>query len=143
MRKYRTALVFLLAASCLAAAPKFEKFIPPAESHGMTLAGYGCDRMRIADSAAASKGGSYWSLILWATYGKDHKRYWQKNYDTFHITIGHTVQSAGESAGSGDAIAPISTDTYDLTPMAKACADWATVVKSNLKIDGNGQKTKD
>jgi hypothetical protein len=140
--KFRTALVFLLAASCLAASPKLDKFVPPAESHGKALSGYGCDRMQIADSAAASKGGSYWSLVLWATYGTDHKRYWQKTYDTFHITIGHAVSHAGESAGSGAAIAPVATDTYDLTPMINACGDWANFVKSTLKIDGNGQKVE-
>jgi|HubBroStandDraft_1064217.scaffolds.fasta_scaffold51870_2 hypothetical protein len=140
---YRTALVLLFVATCLAASPKFDKFIPPAESHGKTLSGYGCDRMQIADSAAASKGGSYWSLLLWAQYGDDHKRYWQKTYDTFHVTIGHAVQNNGESAGGGGAIAPVATDSYDLTPMANACASWAAVVKSTLKIDGNGQKSKD
>jgi hypothetical protein len=142
MRKHRIALLLLFAASCLAAAntPKLEKFVPPAESHGVTLAGYGCDRMQIADSAAASKGGSYWSLILWATYGKDKKRYWQKTYDTFHITIGHAVQNGGESAADGGPISAVATDTYDLTPMVNACADWAYFVKSTLKIDGNGQK---
>ncbi|HKN62630.1 MAG TPA: hypothetical protein VJW93_15720 [Candidatus Acidoferrales bacterium] len=140
--KYWTALVLFLAVSCLAAdkKPKFEKFVPPAESHGAAITGYGCDRMHIADSSSTSKSSSYWNLILWAQYGTDHKKYWTKTYDTFQVPVNHSVKSAGESASTGAPIAGFETMSYDFTSLDNACADWGALVQTTLKIKPNGDK---
>jgi hypothetical protein len=144
MRKYGIALVLVLAASCLADTkkPKLEKFIPPAQSHGMEIAGYGCDRQHVSDNPDASKASSFWSLLLWAQYGKEHKRYWQKTYDTFKIPVKPSVIHAGESAGTGAAIGAFSAEDYDFTSLDQACADWGAQVKSTLKIEANGNKVE-
>jgi len=140
--KYWTALVLFLAVSCLAAdkKPKFEKFVPPAESHGAAITGYGCDRMHIADSSSNAKSSSYWNLILWAQYGADHKKYWTKTYDTFQVPVNHAIKSAGESASTGAPIAGFETMSYDFTSLDNACADWGALVQTTLKIKPNGDK---
>lgn len=139
---YRTALVLLLAASFLAAdkKPKFDKFVPPVESHGAAITGYGCDRLHIADNSTTSKSSSYWNLILWAQYGTDHKKYWTKTYDTFNIPVNHAVKSAGESASTGAPIAGVEFMSYDFSTLDKACADWGALVQTTLKIKPNGEK---
>lgn len=137
MRKYKTALVFLFLASCVAGSqkPKLDKLLPPAETHGMTMNGYGCDKDHVADSPSTSKNSSYWTLIVWAQYGKEHKKYWKKTYGTFEVPVKNSVNSSGESAGSGAAIGAYSTESYDFTAMDKACAEWGEHVKSNVKVE--------
>jgi hypothetical protein len=136
MTKYETGLVLLFAASCLAGAqkPKLAKFLPPLESHGLTISGYGCDRLFVADNPTP-RSVSFWSLIVWAQYGKDHKKYWQKTYGNYEIPVKPSVSSNGESAAGGDAIGGYETKSYDFTPMDKACAEWSAQMKSTLKID--------
>lgn len=136
MTKYETALVLLLAASCPAGAqrPKPAKFLPPPESHGLTISGYGCDRQSVADSPTP-RSVSFWSLVVWAQYGKEHKRYWQKTYGTYEIPVKPSVNSNGESAEAGDPIGEYETRSYDFTPMDKACAEWTAQIKSTLQID--------
>lgn len=136
MRKYQTAVAFLFAASCVAGSqkPKAEKFLPPVESHGMTISGYGCDKEHVADSRSSTNV-SYWTLTVWAQYGKEHKRYWKKTYGTFEVPVKHAVNSSGESAGSGEAIGGYDTESYDLAPMEKACAEWGAQVQSTLKME--------
>lgn len=146
MKKYRTALAFLLPALCLASPqkPKADKFLPPRESHGMTITGYGCDRAYVGDNASASKDVSFWTLIVWVQYGKDHKRYWQKTYGSYQVPVKHIMHSDGESAGSGDAIGAYGIKSYDFTSMDKACAEWGEHVKSTLKIEPDtGEKLKE
>src|SRR5580704_7120313 len=122
MRKYGTALVLLFAASCVAGAqkPKPNKFLPPPESHGMTISGYGCDRVYMANSSSTSKSVAFWMLNVWAQYGKEHKKYWQKTYGTYEIPVKNSVNSNGETAGGGDAIGEFEVKSYDFTPMDKA-----------------------
>ena len=145
MRKYWTALILLFAASCLPGSEKqkLDKFLPPIESHGMTISGFGCDRLYVANSTSTSKNISFWTLILWAQYGKDHKKYWQKSYDTYQIPVMNSVNSNGESAASGEAIGGFETKSYDFTSLDKRCADWGALVQSTLKIGPNGEKVKD
>ena len=145
MRKYWTALVLLFAASCPAGSEKqkLDKFLPPIESHGMTISGYGCDRVYVANSTSTSKNISFWTLILWAQYGKDHKKYWQKSYDTYQIPIMNSVNSIGESAASGEALGAFEKKSYDFTSLDKGCADWGALVQSTLKVAPNGEKVKD
>lgn len=145
MRKWQTALVFLLAAPCVAGSQnaKLDKFLPPRESHGMTVTGYGCDRVFVANSPSTSKSLSFWSLVLWAQYGKDHKKYWQKTYHTYEIPVKTSVRSNGETAGGGDAIGEFELKSYDFTTLDKACADWDAEVRSTLKVDLDaGEKPK-
>lgn len=145
MGKYCTALFLFFAAPYLASSqkPKPDKFLPPIESHGMSISGYGCDRQHVADSTSTSKDSSYWTLIVWAQYGDKHKKYWQKSYDNYEIPVKHSVSSSGESAGSGAAIGAFGSESYDFTTLDKACAEWGTRVKSSLKIDPNGEKSKE
>lgn len=140
MSKYGTALLLLFAASCVVASdkPKSDKFLPPVKSHGMTISGYGCDRNHVMDNSSASKSTSFWTLIVWAQYGKDHKRYWEKTYGTYEVPVKHSINSSGESVGSGAAIGAYKTESYDFTSMDKACADWGAQVESTLKIEANG-----
>lgn len=137
MTKYKTALVFLFMASSVDGSqkPKLDKLLPPAESHGMTINGYGCDKDHVADSPSAPRNSSFWALTVWAQYGKDHKKYWRKNYGTFEVPVKTSVNSSGESAASGEAIGAYSTQSYDFTAMDKACADWGEHVKSTLKVE--------
>jgi hypothetical protein len=79
-------------------------------------------------------GKSYWTLIVWAQYGKEHKRYWQKSYGTYEIQVRNTVHSSGESAGSGAAINAYATESFDFSLMDKACAEWDAQVKSKLTV---------
>lgn len=146
MRKYKSALVFLSMASCVAGSqkPKLDKLLPPAESHGMTISGYGCDKDHVADSPSTSKNSSFWTLTVWAQYGKEHKKYWKKTYGTFEVPVKSSVNSSGESAGSGEAIGAYSTQSYDFTGMDKACADWGEHVKSTLKVEPDvGEKPRE
>ena len=126
MRKYWVSVILLSAASYIAGSqkPKLDKLLPPAESHGMAMSGYGCDKDHFADSPSTSKNSSFWSLIVWAQYGKEHKKYWRKTYGTFEVPVKNSVNSSGESAGSGEAIGAYSTNSYDFTAMDKACAEW-------------------
>ncbi|HYL64733.1 MAG TPA: hypothetical protein VE077_19130, partial [Candidatus Methylomirabilis sp.] len=136
MKKYEIAFVLILfAAPCLAGPKKQDpaKFMPPAQSHGQTITGYGCDKST-AGASTTESGGSYWSLIVWAQYGKEHKRYWQKTYNTYQVPVKHAVGSSGESAGSGGAIGAYGTESYDFSSMDKACADWGALVNSTLKV---------
>ena len=136
MTKYETGLVVLFAALCVAGAqkPKPAKFLPPPESHGVTISGYGCDRLLLADRVT-SKSVTFWTLNVWAQYGKKHKKYWQKTYGTYQIPVEYSINSNGESAESGDAIGEYETKSYDFTPIDKACAEWRAEVKSTLKLD--------
>lgn len=145
MKKCAIALVLLFAASCVASPqkPKPAKFLPPLESHGKTISGYGCDRMYVADSPSTSKSVTVWDLIVWAQYGTEHKKYWQKTYGTYQITGKNAVQSNGETAGAGDAIGEFEKKSYDFAPMDKACADWGEQMKSTLKLESNGERVKE
>src|SRR5690348_18185798 len=51
-----------------------------------------CDKSASGASTTES-GGAYWSLTVWAQYGKDHKRYWQKNYGTYQVPVKHSLRS--------------------------------------------------
>ena len=141
MRKYWTAPVLLLAASFLAGSdrPKLDKFLPPAESHGMTISAYGCDRLHVTDSSDSS----YWKLVFWAQYGGKHKRYWEKSSDTYKVPVKHSMGSSGESAGSGAPIGGYSNAVYDFSVMDKGCSEWGGRVRSALKIDSSGEKIKE
>lgn len=145
MKKYCTALVLLFAAPFLSSSqkPKPNKFLPPIESHGMTISGYGCDRLYVSDAKSTSKLTSYWTLLVWAQYGEKHKKYWQKSYDTYEIPVKNAVNSSGESAGSGEVIGGYELKSYDFTSLDKACTEWGAQVKSSLKIDSNGEKSKE
>jgi hypothetical protein len=145
MTKYGIALVLLFAASCMAGAqkPKPAKFLPPLESHGMAINGYGCDRLYVADTMPMSRSTSLWALIVWAQYGKDHKKYWQKTYNTYEIPYKNQVHSNGESAGSGAAIGGFENKSYDFTLIDKACAEWGAQMKSALKMDLDAEKPKE
>jgi hypothetical protein len=146
MKKYWIALILLSAASYIAGSqkPKLDKLVPPAESHGMTMSGYGCDKDHFADSPSTSKNSSFWSLIVWAQYGKEHKKYWKKTYGTFEVPVKNSVNSSGESAGSGEAIGAYSTNSYDFTAMDKACAEWGEHIKSIVKVEPDaGEKPKE
>lgn len=144
MKKLGTTIVCLLfATTCLAGNKKQDpaKFMPPAQSHGQPITGYGCDKSASGASTTES-GGAYWSLIVWAQYGKDHKRYWQKNYGTYQVPVKHSLGSSGESAGSGGAIGAYGTESYDFSSMDKTCADWGALVNSTLKVKPEAETTK-
>lgn len=138
MKKCAAALALFFAASCVASAQKTKpnKFLPPAESHGMTINGYGCDKQQVLD-VPASNGSSMWRLIVWSQYGKDHKRYWQKTYGTYKVEVKYAVSSSGESAASGAPIGADEAASYDFSSMDKICNDWGLEVKSNVKTDPN------
>jgi hypothetical protein len=143
MKKYGAVLVLLLALSCLAGAqkPKIDKLLPPSESHGMTISGYGCDPELLNELPGSSK--SLFNLIVWAEYGKKHKRYWGKTYGTYQITAKRSVNSSGEEVATGAPIAPNQVESYDFGPINKACDEWRLQVKSTLKIEPNeGEKPK-
>jgi hypothetical protein len=135
----KSGAVFLLffVASCVAGAQqeKLDKFIPPAESHGMGISGYGCDKVYVADSSSTSKHLSYWTLNLWAEYGKERKKNWQKTYHSFEIEAKTNMQASGESARSGAAVGAYGAESYNFTPLNQACAEWGRQLKSALKID--------
>jgi hypothetical protein len=144
MRKCRLFVMLAIAVSCLGDSRlKFEKFMPPAESHGKAVSGYGCDKQNVvAENASTSKPMSVWRLIFWAQYGDDHKRYWQKSYDTYQIPIIRSVKHSGESASTGAPIGAHETDAYDFGAMDEACNSWGTQVRSTLKVAANGTKIK-
>jgi hypothetical protein len=141
MRKSWTALVLLFAALCLAGGdkPKEDKFLPPTESHGMTISAYGCDRLHVADNSESS----FWKLVFWAQYGEKHKRYWEKSSDTYKVPVKHPMGSSGESAGSGAPIGGYSNTVYDFTLMDKGCTAWGDRVQTALKIGPTGEKIKE
>jgi hypothetical protein len=142
MRKYCAALVLLSALSCLAGAqkPKIGKLLPPSESHGKTISGYGCDPELLKELASSK---SLVQLNVWAQYGKEHKRYWQKTYGTYQVEVKRSVSSSGEEEASGTPINPQQLESYDLSPMDKACNEWKVRVRSTLKIEPNeGEKPK-
>jgi hypothetical protein len=136
MRKLASALVlFFAASSCLAGPkPKEKKLLPPSESHGMTINGYGCDKQQVS-AIPSSKDTSVWRLIVWAQYGKKHKRYWQQTYGTYKIEAKETVGSNGESAATGAPIGAYDNPSYDFGPMDKACSEWGQQVKSAFRIE--------
>jgi hypothetical protein len=145
MKKLGVACFLLFAAVCLGGPKdsKMSKFMPPAESHGMPIIGYGCDKEQVTGLPTSSHSDSYWRLILWAQYGKDHKRYWQKTYGTYEIPERDTMGSSGESAGSGATIGGFNTEEFDFRTMDKVCAEWGTQVKSTLKVDAKeGENAK-
>lgn len=107
----------------------------------MTISGYGCDRLHVSDSTSTSKPTSYWTLLVWAQYGEKRKKYWEKSYDTYEIPVKNSVNSSGESAGSGEVIGGYELKSYDFTSLDKGCAEWGAQVKSALKIAPNGDKS--
>jgi len=132
MEKYGAAIVLLLSLSCLAGAqkPKTDKLLPPSESHGMTISGYGCDPELLKDLPGSSQ--SLFDLTVWAEYGKKHKRYWEKTYGSYKITTKRSGNSSPEEVAAGASIA-----SYDFGPMNKACDEWKLQVRSTLKIEPN------
>jgi hypothetical protein len=137
MKKYGIVIgLILFAAPCLAGPKKPDpaKFMPPAQSHGVPITGYGCDKMASA-TATAQSSGAYWILIVWAQYGQQHKRYWQKNYSTYQVPVKHELKGASESAGSGAALGGYGTESYDFSSMDKVCADWGALVNFTLKVN--------
>ena len=137
MRTYGIAILFLFAVSSTAGQqkPKADKLLPPAESHGMTISAYGCDKTYVAEGKSTSKDLSYWTLSVWAEYGNERKKYWQKTYGNFEVQAKSSYHTSGESARSGAAIGAYGGETYDFTPMNKACAEWGAQLKSTLKMD--------
>lgn len=143
MKFYGIGIILLFAVSCMAG-PKKEKpakLMPPAQSHGMAISGYGCDRQQ-AYTSTSEMSSAFWSLLVWAKYGKDHKKDWQKTYGTYRIDVKNALKSSGESAGSGAVIGGMGTESYDFTPLEKDCTAWSAQVKSTLKIDPNGEAVK-
>ena len=55
----------------------------------MTISGYGCDPQLVMEMPSSSK--SLVKLIVWAQYGKEHKRYWQKTYGTYQVEVKRSV----------------------------------------------------
>jgi hypothetical protein len=135
--KYPIALVIALLGIVVVSAqdkkPLPAKFLPPIESHGLIIDSYGCDNLYMQDSVDVSKQTSYWYLVVWAQYGKDHKKFWQKTYGTYELSYNNEVHHNGESAGSGGAIAAFNSRSYDFTLMNKACIEWGATVKATLK----------
>jgi hypothetical protein len=135
--KYRIALALLVLGGGVAVLaqkkPIAAKFLPPIESHGLIIDSYGCDNLYMQDSVDVSKQTSYWYLVVWAQYGEDHKKFWQKTYGTYELSYNNEVHHNGESAGSGGAIAAFNSRSYDFTPMNKACIEWGAIVKATLK----------
>lgn len=144
MSKRWSLIVLAMAVSCLADSnkPKLDKFMPPAESHGKAISGYGCDRLYVRDSTSTSQPTSLWTLILWAQYGDGHKKYWQKSYDTYQVLIKRTVKAGGEDVKSGGAIGAYENDAYDFGAMDEDCNSWGTQVRTTLKVEANGTKVK-
>lgn len=145
MRKCGLVVMLAISVSCLAdpKKPKLDKFVPPAESHGKAISGYGCDKQNVvAETTSTSKPVSIWTLILWAQYGDNHKRYWQKSYDTYQVQIRRTVKHSGESAATGDAIGAYESEAYDFGAMDEACNLWGAQVRITLKVGANGAKVK-
>jgi hypothetical protein len=146
MRSYPTAFLFLFTVSCVAAQQdsKTDKLLPPAESHGKTISAYGCDKIYISDNKSTSNYISYWTLSVWAEYGSERKKYWQKTYGNFEVPFKNSFHTDAESARSGGAVGAYGAATYDFTPMNKACAEWGLHLKStfkiNLALDREGQK---
>jgi hypothetical protein len=133
-------LALVLADSFLAMGkkPKAKKLLPPAESHGAAISGCGCDRQYVQDMPSDAKRTAVFNLIVWAEYGKEHKKYWKKTYGTYQVPMKGEVQSSGESAGpSGRAIGPMSWEHFDFSAMNKACADWGRDMQSTFKIRPN------
>jgi hypothetical protein len=141
MKKYAAPTVLLFSLSCLAVAqkPKTDKLLPPAESHGMTITGYGCDPELLKEIPGGS---SLFNLNVWAEYGKKHKRSWEKTYGTYQLTAKRSVSGA-EAVATGAPVGANQEESYDFGPLNKACDDWKLQVKSTLKIDPNdGEKPK-
>lgn len=140
MRASAALLVLTFVAWSVVAAkkPNPKKVLPPAESHGTAISRYGCDRQFVQYMPSDANRTAVWSLIVWAEYGKDHKRYWKKTYGTYQIAMTGEVQSSGESAGSGAAIGPIASESFDFGPMDKGCAEWGQEMQSTFKIKPDG-----
>lgn len=127
----------VLAGSSLAIAkkPKAKKVLPPAESHGMAISGCGCDRQYVQDMPSAAKRTAVWNLIVWAEYGKEHKKYWRKTYGSYQVPMKGDVRSSGERAGrSGAAIGPISSEFFDFSALDQGCVEWGREMESTFKI---------
>lgn len=139
MKKLGTVIVLLLVVPCLAARkPKDKKLLPPAESHGLPISGYGCDKQQDLDAPSTSKNSSFWRLIVWAQYGDKHRRYWQQTYGTYEVVSKQLLGSSGESAASGAPIGVYENPSYNFSPMDKTCNEWGLQVRSTLKIEANG-----
>jgi hypothetical protein len=143
MRKYGTALALLCAAFFLTSAKKPDpaKFIPPAHSHGKAITGYGCDKQKVTERAGGTSNSSIWDLIVWAQYGTERKRYWEKTYGTYQIADKSTFGSSGETASGGAPIGGYANEGYDFTPMDKACSEWSAEMETSFptKLQSTGK----
>jgi hypothetical protein len=144
MKRYGALAVLLLSGFMIGAKkPNPAKFLPPKESHGVTLTRYGCERQYERDMPGVAKRTAVWNLIVWAEYGTGHKRYWKKSYGTYEISVRSKVTSSGESAGaSGRAFGSMYLEAFDFTPMNKACIEWGNEMESKFKILANGTPIK-
>lgn len=125
MRK-RWLLALLLAFPCSAAAQGKQKPLPmpPLVSHDQPISNYACVFSQQPDASASEY--SYWNVLAFAEYGKEHKRYWSKNIGTFHGTSSVTSRNS-ESAGSGAAIGAVN-ENFHLPDAQKRCSDWRGAV---------------
>lgn len=138
--KKHGAIIVVLAFGLLLGAnkPNPAKLLPPAQSHGMAISKYGCDKQYQQDMPSDAKRTSVWNLTVWAEYGDQHKKYWTKTYGTYQIPVRGTATASSESAGSGAAVGAMSSESFDFTPMNKACSEWGREMESTFKIKPDG-----
>jgi hypothetical protein len=139
VKRYGMFVVLLAGLLIGAKKPDPAKFLPPAQSHGLAIAKYGCDKQYVQAMPSDAKRTAVWSLIVWAEYGDHHKRYWKKTYGTYQIPAKGTVTSSAESARAvGATVATMGSESYDFTPMDHACTDWGQEMESRFKIKPDG-----
>ncbi len=116
----RWMLALLLVFPCTVTAGKEPKPLPmpPVVSHGQPISNYAC----VFDEASQVSTIDYWTVVAFAEYGKERKRYWSKSLGTFRGTSAVSSHNS-ESAGSGRAIGMVVADVRS-EDGEKQCAEW-------------------
>ncbi len=125
----RWILGLLLVFPCVAASGKEPKPLPmpPLVSHGQPISNYAC----VFNEASQVAMVDYWSVLAFAEYGHEHKRYWSKSLGTFRGTEAVTSHNA-ESAGNGQPVGMVVTNPHSADG-EKKCAEWKAAVHEMIK----------
>lgn len=121
----RWILILLLAFPCSAGAGKKSKPLPmpPLVSHEQPLTNYACLFTPTSQVSAVE----YWTVVAFAEYGKEHKRYWTKSLGTFRGSESIASHNS-ESAGGGEAIGLIA-ENVQYGDAGKKCSEWEEAVQ--------------
>jgi len=143
MKRYGALVILVLGGFLIGAKkPNFAKFTPPAESHGVALTRYGCDRQYVQDLPRNVTPVAQWNLIVWAEYGERHNRYWSKTYGTYQIAAKESMSSTESAAGVGASRNVIGMEAYNFGPMDKACGEWVHEMEPTFKMRPDGSALK-